>query len=183
MSKFNVTVEIDYIDEEGNLDEAICKQIVDAVVSKVSGSVSESIVEKANQLCEEKLKTMEGAVADRLNEMMEEFFNTPKDVTDRWGDIVKKGVTIKSLLKEACDNFMSQPLDKNGKPTSSSYAEYKTRVDYIVAKSVDSNMELAIKRATSEVTDGLKKKISDEIKKQMGDKLAGIVGLDDLLSK
>lgn len=45
MRKFKVIVEIDYIDEEGNLDEAICKQIVDAVVSKVSDSVSESIKE------------------------------------------------------------------------------------------------------------------------------------------
>ena len=34
MAKFNVTVNIDYLDdEEGNLDDTICAQIVKAVVA------------------------------------------------------------------------------------------------------------------------------------------------------
>lgn len=183
MSKFNVTVEIDYIDEDGNLDGAICDQIVEAVVSKVSASVSKEIEDKAKEELNSSLVNMGNAVSEKLNAMMDEFFSTPKDITDRWGDIKRKNVTIKDLLKEACDNFMNQPLDKNGKPSSGYCPEYATRVDYIVAKSIDVQMECAIKRAVSDVTDNIKKRVSDEIKKQMGEKLAGIVELDKLIGK
>lgn len=183
MSRFNVTVEIDYIDEDGNLDDAVCEQIVNSVVSRVSDTVTKQIQEKAQKIFDGRLQTMEIAVSDKLNEMMEEFFSTPKDVTDRWGDVKRRGVTVKQLLKEACDKFMEQPLNERGEPASGYSVKYKSRVDYIVAKSIDHNMEYAIKQAVSDVTDNIKKKVSDEIKKQMGEKLAGVVGLDDLLKK
>lgn len=181
MSKFNVTVEIDYIDEDGNLDDAICDQIVSSVVSKVSDATTKQIQEKANKIFEERLNAVEASVSDRLNEMMDEFFSKPKDITDSWGETKRKNVTVKQLLSEACDSFMSQPLDENGRPASGYGVKYKTRVDYIVAKSIDHNMEWAIKKAVDDVVKNLKKKISDKIEQQMGEKLAGIVGLDSLL--
>lgn len=183
MSKFNVTVEIDYIDEDGNLDDAICDQIVGAVVSRVSDSVTQNIENRAKKIFEERIQTMEISVSDKLNEMMDEFFSTPKDITDQWGDVKRSGVTVKQLLKEACDKFMDQPLDQYGKPASGYSVKYKSRVDYIVSQSIDHDMEFAIKKAVKDVTDNLKKKITDEITKQMGEKLAGVVGLDDLLRK
>lgn len=122
------------------------------------------------------------AVSNKLNSIMDEFFDTPRDVTDKYGDVVKRGVTVKETLKKACDDFMNQPLDEYGKPTTSLYnTKYKTRLDYFVAKSIDSDMEWRIKKAVSDVTDNLKKKISEEVKKQMGDKLANILELDKML--
>lgn len=181
MSKFNITVEIDYIDEDGNLDDAICDQIVSSVVSKVSDATTKQIQEKANKIFEDRISTIESSISDRLNEMMDEFFSAPKDITDCWGETKRKGVTVKQLLGEACDSFMSQSLDADGKPASGYGVKYKTRVDYIVAKSIDHNMEWAIKKAVDDVIKNLKKKISEEITQQMGEKLAGIVGLDGLL--
>lgn len=183
MSKFNVSVEIDYIDEDGNLDDEICEQIVNSVVNKVSDAVMKRTEERAQSLFEERLQTMENTVSARLNAMMDEFFSTPKDITTAWGEVKRHNVTVKQLLEEACDNFMNQSLDRNGNPVKgSSYGvEYKTRVDYIVSKSIDHNMECAIKKAVSDVTENLKKRISDEIKQQMGEKLAGIVGLENLI--
>lgn len=182
MSKFNVSVEIDYIDEDGNLDDEICGQIVNSVVNKVSDAVMKRTEERAQAIFEERLQTMEDAVSAKLNAMMDEFFSTPKDITNAWGEVKRHNITVKQLLEEACDNFMSQSLDKNGNPVKGTYGvEYRTRVDYIVSKSIDSNMEYAIKKAVGEVTENLKKKISDEIKQQMGEKLAGIVGLDNLI--
>ena len=181
MAKFNITVDIDYIDEDGNLDDALCDQIVNSVVSRVSDTVTKKIEDKATEIFENQISNVEASVSDRLNAMMDEFFSTPKDITDQWGDVIKKGVTVKQTLKEACDNFLTQPVDQNGSPTKGYGTRYNTRVDYIVAKSIDYSMDSAIKRAVSEVTDNLKKKISDEIKTQMGEKLANFVGLDKML--
>ena len=184
MAKFNISVDIDYIDENGCLDETLSEEIVSRIVSSVSDRVIDNIQEKATTSFESQLENLENSMSVYLNNMMDEFLSIPRDITDQWGDVKRKGVTPKQLLKEACDNFIEQSVDEHGKPVNKgSYnAKYNTRIDYIVAKSIDHNMEYAIKRAVEDVTNNLKKKISNEIKSQMGEKLAGIVGVDDILS-
>lgn len=182
MAKFNITVELDWMDEEYNIDEEIRETIVNSVVNKVQDRLVGQVETECNNKINEQLKNIENAVADKLNSIMDSFFDEPRDVTDRYGDVIKRGVTVRDTLKKACDEFMNQPLDEYGKPTTSSYqTKYNTRVDYIVAKSIDFSMDNAIKNAVSSVTDNLKKKITDEVKKQMGDKLANILEIDKML--
>ena len=181
MAKFNITVELDWMDEEYNLDEEIRETIINSVVNKVQDRLVQQVDTECNNRINSQLANIETAVSDKLNGIMDAFFDEPRDVTDKYGDVIKKGVTVRDTLKKACDEFMNQSLDENGKPTTSSWSiKYKTRVDYIVAKSIDYNMESAIKRAVEDVTKNLKNKIS-EVKKQMGDKLANILELDKML--
>ena len=182
MAKFNITVELDWIDEEYNLDEEIRETIINSVVNKVQDRLVQQVDTECNNRINSQLASIETAVSDKLNGIMDAFFDEPRDVTDRYGDVIKKGVTVRETLKKACDEFMNQSLDENGKPTTSHYStKYKTRVDYIVAKSINHDMEWAIKRAVEDVTKNLKNKITDEVKKQMGDKLANILELDKML--
>lgn len=182
MAKFNITVELDWIDEEYKIDEEIRETIINSIVNKVQDRLVSQTEAECNNKINEQMKNIEMAVSNKLNSIMDEFFDTPRDVTDKYGDVIQRGVTVKETLKKACDDFMNQPLDEYGKPTSSSYnIKYKTRLDYFVAKSIDSDMEWRIKKAVSDVTDNLKKKISEEVKKQMGAKLANILELDKML--
>ena len=185
MANFNVTVDIEYIDEEGNLDKEICDRIIEAIVGKISEKAEKNLEKRATEALDKRLAEMEETAGAKLNAMMDEFFETPRDITDRWGQVVEKGVTVKQKLSAACDKFMDQPVDANGSPTSpGSYnAKYASRVDYFVAKSVDYSMEHAIKSAVEDVKNQLQKKIATEVKAQMGEKLAGAIGLDALLSK
>ena len=182
MAKFNITVELDWIDEEYNLDEEIRETIINSVVNKVQDRLVQQVDTECNNRINSQLASIETAVSDKLNGIMDAFFDEPRDVTDRYGDVIKKGVTVRDTLKKACDEFMNQSLDENGKPTTSPYStKYKTRVDYIVAKSINHDMEWAIKKAVEDVTKNLKNKITDEVKKQMGDKLANLLELDKML--
>ena len=182
MAKFNIAVELDWMDSEYNLDEEIRETIINGVVTKVQDRLVNQVDAECNNRINNQIANIEAAVSDKLNGIMDAFFDEPRDVTDKYGDVIKKGVTVRDTLKKACDEFMNQPLDENGRPASSSYStKYRTRVDYIVAKSIDYNMEWAIKKAVDDVTNNLKKKISEEVKKQMGDKLANILELDKML--
>lgn len=182
MAKFNIVVELDWMDEEYNLDEEIRETIINSVVNKVQDRLVQQVDAECNNRINSQLANIETAVSDKLNGIMDAFFDEPRDVTDKWGDVVKKGVTVRGTLKKACDEFMNQPLDEYGKPAKSSYnTKYNTRVDYIVAKSIDHNMEWAIKNAVEDVTKNLKNKIKDEVKKQMSDKLANILEIDKML--
>ncbi len=182
MAIFNITVELNWMDEEYNLDKEIKDTLVNSIVNKVQDRLIEQVDTECNNKINSQLANIEKSVSDKLNGIMDAFFDEPRDITDNYGDVVKKGVTVRDTLKKACDEFMNQPLDENGKPTTSHWAvKYKTRVDYIVAKSINYDMENAIKRAVEDVTKNLKNKITDEVKKQMGDKLANILELDKML--
>ena len=182
MAKFNITVELDWMDEEYNLDEEIRETIINGVVNKVQDRLVQQVDTECNNRINNQMANIEKAVSDKLNDIMNSFFDEPRDVTDKYGDVIKKGVTVRETLKKACDEFMNQPLDGSGRPTKSSWdIKYNTRVDYIVEKSIDRNMDYAIKKAVEDVTNNLKNKISAEVKKQMGDKLANILELDKML--
>lgn len=182
MAKFNITVELDWMDEEYNLDEEIRETIINGVVNKVQDRLVQQVDAECNNRINNQMANIENAVSDKLNDIMDAFFDEPRDVTDKYGDVIKKGVTVRETLKKACDEFMNQSLDSSGKPTKSSWdIKYNTRVDYIVAKSIDHDMEWAIKKAVEDVTKNLKNKIAEEVKKQMGDKLANILELDKML--
>ena len=181
MAKFNITVELDWIDEEYNIDEEIRETIISGIVNKIQDRLVAQTENECNNRINEQMKNIEIAVSDKLNSIMDDFFDTPRDVTDMYGDVIKRGVTVKETLKKACGNFMDQPVDEHGRPATSSYnTKYKTRLDYFVAKSIDSDMEWKIKKAVSDVTDNLKKKIQEEVKKQVGDKLASVLELDKM---
>lgn len=182
MAAFNITVDIDWLEEDGSLDQVLKDEIVGGIASKVTANLTESMDSEVGQLVRSKMAEFDATISAKLNSMMEDFFNTPKDITDRWGNVTERGVTVTQKLAAACDNFLSQSVDEGGKPADGYRIKYNTRVDYIVHKSIDSNMEWAIKKAVGDITDNLKKKISDEIKKQIGEKLADVVGLDQMIA-
>lgn len=182
MAKFNITVEIDCIDEDGNLDERITEEIISGVCNKVSANVATKIEKEATERFKGKIEQVDKTISERLNDMMNEFFDTPKDITDKWGDVVRKGVSIKQLLKEACENFMEQTVDNNGNISTNPYYTAQKRVDYIVKKVVGNDLESAIQKAVKEVTDNLKARINNEVKKQLGEKLADVIGLPDMIN-
>lgn len=182
MAKFNITVELDWIDEEYNLDEEIKETIINGVVEKVRERLVAQVDNECNNRINNQLASIERAVSEKLNSIMDAFFDEPRDVTDKYGDVIKKGVTVRETLKKACDDFLTQPLDQNGKPTKNGWDEkYKTRVDYIVAKSINYDMESAIKRAIEEVTKNLKQRITDEVKNQLGNKLGEVLEIDKII--
>jgi hypothetical protein len=110
---------------------------------------------------------------------MDEFFDTPKDITDRWGHIVRKGVTARQLLSEAADNFFTERVDDSGQ-TNTYNARY-TRIEYIAKKAVNHDITWAVEKAVKDAVDKVKKTVKDTATKQLGEKLAEVVGLETII--
>lgn len=183
MAKFNITVDIDYVDEDGNLDEVLYDKIVNSVVDKVSNKVVENMTNSVKDKIDEESVRVSEKISERLNEYMEEFFEKPRNIYDKWGELVKSNTCVKEMLKEACDNFMSASVDESGKPSTSSWNnKIMSRTEYMVKKVVNADMEYAIKKATDEITKEIKEKVANEVKMQIGEKLGAFVGVDELIS-
>lgn len=181
MAKFNITVELDWIDEGYDINDAIREEITTSIASQVKDKIIKHAETECTNKINKQMAEIENTIGQRLNSMMDEFFSEPRDITDKYGIIVERGVTVKSKLKAACDKFMEEPVDENGKPCNGWNPKYSSRVDYLVAKSMNHDMEWTIKKTVDEVTNNLKKKITDEVKKQLGEKISNVLDLKNLI--
>ncbi len=172
--KLNVTVDIDWINEDESLDEAVKSQIINSVVKKISDDVIRSVKYEA-----------ERKVQDRVNELVEttyeEFLNGKVTLTDRWGDVTKKDVSIKCLIKDQCDKWLLEKVDKDGK-TSSYNANY-TRVEYFVKNQIEKQTKEMSNQIVTKVNQEMKKFITDSLKDSIGEKLVKEIGIEELLKK
>lgn len=183
---FTITVRLDWleVDEEGgvSVDNEVRRLIIEEVVNSVSASVKKQFESAALKILEDAEKTMRNQISDRMNVMMEEFFNTPRNITDRWGNITREGFCVKAALAEACDNFLVETVDNaNGKPTSSTYNSSQ-RIDYIIRRVMGQDVEWAVKSAVIEAEKRVKKIAEDELKKRIGERAVEVLGVKEMIN-
>ena len=70
MAKFNITVDLDWLDEEGNIDQQLKDEILSSITEKVCGNITKSLEEKAEKILNDKMRDVENEVNKRLNLMM-----------------------------------------------------------------------------------------------------------------
>lgn len=173
MAKINITLDLDWFGEDGSLDEAIKKGITESVVKKISEDTLEDISEKVDTV-------ISTEISKRLNTYMDEIFSKPRTVTDKWGEIIKENVTIKSQLSEALEHFIDQKVDDKGNPDSYSYSK-KTRVEYMAEKFYKDYCSSTIERIAKETADTIKKLAEQQMSARMGKKMADLLGLSEEL--
>jgi len=184
MAKFNIEVVLDWIEEDGTIDEALKDEIVSAVVGRVTEATTKRIDEKISEMVDIQIHSAEQAVCVKLNEIMDDFLNRKRTVTDRYGDVVETDQSVMDMLKKACDSFVEGYVDKNGNSTSSnSYGDKKRRIDYMIEKQIDYKMQKSIEDAAKEIKSGLQKYIDETLKSQIGENVAKIIGLDSMIKK
>ena len=76
--KINIEVDVEWIGEEGNIDEIIKKEISDTVVNTITKKIEKEMEEKATA-------AVSGKVDDMCNSLISEFLKRKVTVTDKWG--------------------------------------------------------------------------------------------------
>jgi hypothetical protein len=190
MSKINiaVTLDLDWLNEEAgeeggfDLEEYLKDEIASMVVGKISQRTENAVVKKADDMMQELLNGCKDSVKTKIDSILEDYFDTPKNITDRWGNVTREGVTTRMLIAETLDAYFHEAVNEKGVHGSAYDNKYANRVEYLVRKSMDGDIEYRIKNAVGEVIDKLKQRVTEEVKRQMGEKLASVVGLDDIIS-
>ena len=172
--KFNVEVEIDWIDEEGDLDSTVQKAIIEKVVEKVSGRVVEDVTKKATKDIGDQISCL---VTKTYNEILKKEIV----ITDKWGDKQESYPDIKAMIKERFDKFLTEKVDKDGYP--STYGDSSTRFNWIIKKELSQMSGKWMKDAINEVTKNINATLTDDLKTALGGKIADLVDISSLLNK
>lgn len=171
--KFKIEVEIDWIDDEHNLDSSIKEKIVEAVVDKINESAIEDISEQAQK-----------KMIDRANEVVSMAYETllgkPILITDQWGNKEKEYPSVVEMIKGRFDKFMTEKVDTYG--SQSNYGE-STRIDYIVKKQLEKITKEFTEKAVKEVAEKIKVTLNDSLKEKLGERLINVMEIDKVLAK
>lgn len=182
MAKFSVEVELDWLggeEESENIDQTLRDEITRKIVERSAVTVTQNMESEIKKVMEEKMDEFKSNIDKKLETIMDEFFDTPKDITDRWGHIVRKGVSARQLLSEAADTFFTERVDENGK--ADTYNAKYTRIEYIAKKAVNHDITWAVEKAVKDAVDKVRTKVKETATKQLGEKMAEVVGLENII--
>ena len=172
MAKFNIEVELDWI-EDGTIDASVkhavvtevVKTVVDKVISEVKQEVSGVIVEKLNT---------------RVDETYEEIMSRPIVVTDRWGEEKEAFSSLESAIKKRVDHYFTEQVDSSGKATSYNN-KVGTRLQWLIDNRVAKEADVKIKEAVKEVEAKIKDTLDQKFKEHISKKITDFVEFDQFL--
>lgn len=178
MAKFNIELEIGWLDEGENLDEVIKEQLISEISNRVTSKIENEIEINAIQQVTSKITE---SIDEKVNSITEKLMNKNITIHDKWGDVVKKDVNIMDMFKEKMDNFLTEKVNDSGETTG--YNRNKTRLEYIINKNISYDMERKVQYAAEEVGKKLKAYVDTKLKQEIGEEVAKVIGLDKITSK
>lgn len=176
--KLNLEIELDWIDEENNLDETVKQEIINSIVGRIGDKIEKQIEKKINVSVDD---IVTGKVNTLTENMFNDFINRPISISDRWGDTVKSYNKLSDLIKERFDNFMEQSVDDNGKTDTSSYGTKYKRLEYIIDKQLKDYANKFTSDAVKEVKDEIKAHVQEGLTTKLGVELMKVLKINDML--
>lgn len=176
MAKFNITVELDWLDEEGCIDNAVKEAIVDNISARFSTKISDQIVEQAETQITQKIN---GVIDTKVNEITENFLHREFVPLDKYGDQRGPKTTVLELLKKRLDDYLEEKVDKNG--NTGGYNCETKRLNYIIQKNIDDSLNRKIEAVGKQIKSALEQYIDTTLKAQIGENVAKAIGLDKLI--
>jgi len=171
MAKLNLEIEVDWIDEESNLDETVKESVMlrieKAVVEKIQAKVLKDSEKRINE-------QVDALVTGVIKDKIEQFLNTPRNVTDKYGEVIKENVTVEGLLKERMENAMTQrTLDENGK--ASSYNSKYSIFEFFAGKNMNRIVSERVMALANDTKKEIEQMVSTQIKANIADKLTNMI--------
>lgn len=188
--KMNITVDVDELfgdalENEESFSDTFRDEIIRGIVNKYTNDIDRSVIAEA----EAKIKEFDVKVSEKIEEVidkkieniMDDFLHRKINLYDRYGDIQREGVVIIDLIKEKMDKFLIEEVNDEGKVGG--YGKKIPRIDYIVKKNINYEMERRIKDAATEVKNKLESYMKDELQKNIGEKMYDLLKLDGCIVK
>lgn len=165
MAKFNLEVEVDWLEEGESIDEVIKSEIL----HKVSRMVEERLLNKALASFDAKVlecvSSIETKVVELSNKVIDDFvanqkFPQPENSYDK----NPKMKTIQEIFVSKLDSCLNRSVDENGNYTSSSYGSKGTRLEWLTGKLAEQHADKLVKEHVKNIKGHIEKFILDKVK-------------------
>tara|TARA_R110000772_G_scaffold4573_4_gene16356 strand:- start:1586 stop:2038 length:453 start_codon:yes stop_codon:yes gene_type:complete len=131
--KINITVDLDWLDEGGNIDEEIQGDIISGVKKAISKDCLKIVEVKTQQAIDDGMQAAVDLMQEKVSSFFEDWINNEAVITDKYGDKVDQG-TLKDIIKKEFSNCINEKVDRDGRP--SNYNGSYTRLEFVTGKKV-----------------------------------------------
>lgn len=164
--KFNVEIDLDYIDRDSRLSEEIRSHIYHSVVDRIC---TESRKEIGMKISEE--------IEKQLAPLIEKTLSEPFHIFNRYGaKTTEVPVELTTIIRESAINYATQKVDsKTGAPTTSSY-DATPRVEFMMKKFMTEKFDAAFKTEFGKIADEAKQNAIKKAAEVMAEVMAKRLG-------
>ena len=163
--KLQIEVNLDWLDENGSLDEQVKQEIADRIAERISATAVKDVRECAIDQVHDKLDVL-------ITELFQGFMNETVTVTDEWGKPRYASTKIAELMRKKLDRALGEKINDRGE--LSSYGNYTrlewlfdTKVRETVAKTGEAIAAQAKKLAEKTLVEAMSAKLSGALLAQV----------------
>ena len=171
--KVNVSVEIDWIEEDGSIDDEIKHELILGVKRAISKTCMKDMETQSKLAFDDAVQQASAKISKKALDFADAWLENEVEITDKWGDKQDK-ITVKGLIKRSFDNLLERKVDSNGK-FSSSYGADTKLIEYLTNKRVEDEVSKRMKDFGKGIDDRIKKAIDKSIKDNVSDRFAQMV--------
>lgn len=140
--------------EVESVGETLKSELKTKVLAELSKKMLESYNKKLQNDLEPVYKEVLNNISEELKKVSEEFISKKITITDKWGDIKKKDVSILDLIKER----LEETFDIGNKSSS-----FRGKLDDI--------FKYELKREVERITDNVKKEMKQKIENETAEQI------------
>lgn len=163
--ELEIKVNIDWIDDDGGLDDIVKDQVVQHIVDAICEQQVKEVTDKA-------LRRINAKLDELVTELFQSFMQQKITITDEWGEAIKKDIQIEQLMKEKLEKALGAKVDERGIPDNR-YGN-KTRLEYMISRKVAG----AVNDVSYIVNKQIEKQLTEGIREKLGDTLLGKLNVE-----
>lgn len=175
----NLEIEVDWIDDESNLDDLVKSQIIAGVMTKINQSVLLKIESKIESKMD---KLIIGRINKSVDKMFKDFLKRPVQINDRYGSTIEQYNSVTDVIKKKFDRFMTETVDEKGKAYSGNYSQKHQRLSFIIDKQLKDFADEFTTSAVKKVSAEIKEHVSNGLTTKLGAELMKVLKVDKMLS-
>jgi hypothetical protein len=174
MAKFTVEVDLDWIGEEGNIDEEVENRILSRIEAKALEKLMTVIDKDSKARVEVAVDAQIGAT---LKEKIETLLAMPRTITDDYGRTTQEGVTLDHMLTARMEKMMSgiKVLDKDGQWTGEGYRAEFSVLEFFASKNLSKIVQARVAALAAQTKKDIEIQVADKIRTQVADKLTQMI--------
>ena len=175
--KINITVDVDWIEDDGSIDEEIQHQIITGVKDSISkqclAKVQKEASTRIDKAIEESITSVQKSIEEKAIAFADDWLENEVTVTDKWGD-TQDSLTIKDLIKKTFDRLMERKVDSHGN-FESGYNGKMSLLKYLTNNRVEHIVAEKLKGFNKNIDDQITKAVNAGIRENVSNKFAEMV--------
>ncbi|EKN3946546.1 hypothetical protein WFK89_15315 [Yersinia enterocolitica] len=177
MMKLNISVELEWLGEDGDLDAEVKQEIISGVKSAISRDCLAKVEKEAsaqiNQAINESISVAKKAIEQKAINFADEWLEKEVTVTDKWGD-VQDCLTITDLIKRTFDGLMEKKVNNEGS-FDVGYGNGTRLITWLTDKRVQDVVQEKLKGINKDIDRQITEAVNAGIRKNVSDKFAEMV--------